>query len=365
MAGLDDFDLDELDDLEALEQLDPTIQNLIDQDSLQWIFVGGKGGVGKTTTSSCIAIQLAKKRESVLIISTDPAHNLSDAFSQKFGKEPTKVAGYDNLYGMEIDPTLEPEEFLGDIVGDMGGGDGGSGSGGGLMKNLMKEVSTSLPGMDEISSFMEIMKMVKSMKFSCVVFDTAPTGHTLRLLSFPSVLENSVGKLMQFQGVGNMLSQVTSMMGGGASGGPNADDIQNKLKSSRELIETISNQFKDPTKTTFVCVCIPEFLSVYETERLVQELTKFEIDTHNIVVNQLVLKDQEDSCSKCKICDSRIKIQKKYLSQVFDLYEDFHIIQMPLLGEEVRGVKALDEFGKYLLEPYPYAHDKEQLQQKK
>lgn len=358
MAGLDDFDIDELDELEAMEKLDPTIQNLIDQDSLQWIFVGGKGGVGKTTTSSCIAIQLAKKRESVLIISTDPAHNLSDAFSQKFGKEPTKVNGYDNLYGMEIDPTLEPEEFLSDVGGD--GADGGSGGGGGgVMKNLLKEVSSSLPGMDEISSFLEIMKMVKSMKFSCVVFDTAPTGHTLRLLSFPSILESSVGKLMQFQGVGTMISQVTSMMGGGS--GVNADDIQNKLGSSRELIENIATQFKDPSKTTFVCVCIPEFLSVYETERLVQELTKFEIDTHNIVVNQLVLKDPEDACNKCKICDSRIKIQKKYLSQVFDLYEDFHIIQMPLLGEEVRGVKALDEFGKYLLTPYPYVHERENL----
>ena len=199
------------------------------------------------------------------------------------------------------------------------------------------------------------------MKFSCVVFDTAPTGHTLRLLSFPSILENSFGKIMKLQGMGNILSQVSSMM----SGSTNTEELQNRLHSSKELIESISKQFKDPSKTTFICVCIPEFLSVYETERLVQELTKFEIDTHNVVVNQLVLKDPNDECNKCRICDSRIKIQKKYLGQVFDLYEDFHIIQMPLLGEEVRGVQSLEEFGKYLLNPYPYIHTREELKEKK
>merc|ERR1712130_756425 len=107
----------------------------------------------------------------------------------------------------------------------------------GGIKSLLKDMTTSLPGMDEISSFLEIMKQVKSMKFSCVVFDTAPTGHTLRLLSFPSMLENSLGKIMNFQNIGQMMSQVTSMIGGG---GPSADDIKEKMETSKELIETIS-----------------------------------------------------------------------------------------------------------------------------
>jgi len=193
------------------------------------------------------------------------------------------------------------------------------------------------------------MKHVKSMEYSVIVFDTAPTGHTLRFLSFPTVLEKALGKLSTLSGrLGPMISQMTSMMGGG--GGESAEDMFAKLESMREVITEVNTQFKDPEKTTFVCVCISEFLSLYETERLIQELTAYEIDTHNIIVNQLLFPKKTSDCEHCNV---RHKMQQKYLNEAHELYDEFfHIIQLPLLTEEVRGPAKLQEFSKMLVTPY-------------
>lgn len=119
--------------------MDPTLQSILNQKTLRWVFVGGKGGVGKTTTSCSLAIQLAKVRKSVLLISTDPAHNLSDAFGQKFGKEARLIDGFSNLSAMEIDPNGSLQDLL--ASGEQQGDDPMAGLGVG---NMMQDLAFSV-----------------------------------------------------------------------------------------------------------------------------------------------------------------------------------------------------------------------------
>ncbi|QPG74931.1 Golgi to ER traffic- protein [Brettanomyces nanus] len=330
-------------------EVESSLKDLITQDSLKWIFVGGKGGVGKTTTSSSVAIQIALHHpdKNYLLISTDPAHNLSDAFDQKFGKDARVVEGLSNLSCMEIDPSSSLEEFANSNKLGMDKQD--------PLTNVMTEVTGSIPGIDEAFSFMEVLKHIKSQKhpddstvqYESIIFDTAPTGHTLRFLQLPHTLETLLDK---FNDISSRLGPLMSMMGGDQKA-----ELFSKLGEIKGQVAEVNKQFQDPDLTTFVCVCISEFLSLYETERLIQDLMKYNMDVNSIVVNQLLFADDD----QCKRCQSRWKMQKKYLNQMDELYEDYHLVKMPLCGNEIRGLENLKKFSKFLISPYDPRKDGE------
>ena len=199
-------------------------------------------------------------------------------------------------------------------------------------------------------SFAEVLKQVKSLSYETIIFDTAPTGHTLRFLQFPSVLEKALAKVSQLS------SQYGPLLNGflGANGslpnGQSLTEMTQKLESLRETISEVNTQFKDEQLTTFVCVGIAEFLSLYETERMIQELGSFGIDTHCIVVIPLLFPKKT---SECEQCNARRKMQSKYLDQYDELYADlFNVVKMPLLVEEVRGKEKLEQFSEMLIKPY-------------
>jgi len=184
---------------------------------------------------------------------------------------------------------------------------------------FMKDLMASVPGIDEATSFGEVIKSLDEYNFSLIIFDTAPTGHTLRLLNFPNILEKGLVKLIELKDkFGGMIGQMQNMMNPGEAGSQqNPEEMQQRMfdgiNSMKTKIEEVNEQFKDAEKTTFVAVCIPEFLSMYETERLAIELAKQEIDIHNIVINQVLFPDPSQNCTKCV---ARRRMQDKYLTQI-------------------------------------------------
>lgn len=351
--------------------MEPTVAELVASDSIQWVFVGGKGGVGKTTTSCSIALQFAQSRERVLLVSTDPAHNLSDAFGQKFGSTPTAVMAVPNLFCLEVDSdaalkqmqvqaaeratamaadqAANPSPMGGMLQSMLGGGGIASAS------NAITSMLQSIPGIDETLSFIQMIQLVRTMAYDVVVFDTAPTGHTLRLLALPESVTKGLEAATKLKDqFSPLMTMAQSMMGGAAAGG--AEDpiaaITKQMDSVKTAMEEVKATLSDPERCTFVCVCIPEFLSLYETERLVQELGKHDIDVANIVVNQVLWPVPVGVVDPCKACCARRRIQGKYLAQIDDLYEDFHVVKMPIMAEEVRGPDHLLAFSKMLISPY-------------
>ncbi|MBU3979057.1 ArsA family ATPase, partial [Patescibacteria group bacterium] len=154
---------------------------------LQFIMFGGKGGVGKTTMASAAALELAKENK-VLLFTTDPAPSLSDSFGQAIGNEPTAVAGTKNLFAMEIDARKVLEEFkkeYGSEILDI------LQQGTYLANEETEELfRLDIPGLDEVMSLKKITDFMENSDYQQYIVDTAPTGHTLRLLMLPELLDN-------------------------------------------------------------------------------------------------------------------------------------------------------------------------------
>ncbi|MGC9779099.1 MAG: ArsA family ATPase [Candidatus Heimdallarchaeota archaeon] len=343
-----------------------TLKSLIAKKDLRYLFLGGKGGVGKTISASAIGIELTKHFDRVLIVSTDPAHSISDCFDQDLsGGDPVPIDGVDgNLFGMELEAEKGYEQFrelsaMGMPSGGMPGFGGPSeenvvlnvdsesidGSSSSPLGFNMKDalgMSSDLfgtdsipPGSDEAFAFGKLLELIESSDYDVVVFDTAPTGHTLRLLSLPDYLDSFVGKIIKMRlRFGNLFKSIKGLFGGGSK--DEEDNSLEMLESLKKVITKARIELADDTKTEFIPVTIPTLMALYETERLVVTLTEYSIPVEHMIINQLIPPSKD-----CKFCAKRFEIQEKTMMTLKQYFGKYDLIEIPMVPQEIRGIEQL------------------------
>lgn len=373
----------------------PLRKLLDDRTTRRYVFVGGKGGVGKTSTAAALALRCADEGLRTLVLSTDPAHSLGDALAVDLsgGKVTPVTPGLDALESDTADAVAEFRAVVSSVKGGGSGDGGGGGNGGGdapatgaaeggntaFLGKLGKQLGLSEfgevldtipPGADEFVALTKVLRLVESpdaaVHYDRVIIDTAPTGHTLRLLAFPDFLDAFLAKAVALRSrldaaasllsaTGNLSSILSSVAGGGST--PSKKDVQRatavaaeRVAAYREQMAELSDLFRDPARAEFVVVSIPTELSVAESRRLVDALWSEGIWVRNLVANQVVPAGSEASYV-ARLCAGQAAQIKRIRESV--ALGDLHLTQVPRFDTEVRGVYGLRALSTVA---YPDAH---------
>jgi len=258
-------------------------------------FFGGKGGVGKTTIAAATALEAADSGLRTLLVSTDPAHSTSDIFGLQFGDEATSVTSM--LDAVELDPEREAERYIETVKDRLAEA---------VPPRLVAEVERQIdiarvsPGAGEAALFERFARVLEeSGSYRRIVFDTAPTGHTLRLLGLPEQMTAWMSGMIQRRrkvgSLGRMWRNVAgaaapdhrSRPGDGSAEIFEAEDpLLAALIERRDRFIRARSVLTDPEQTSFVFVVTPRRLPVLETARAVAALRKYGIPIGGIVVNR-------------------------------------------------------------------------------
>ncbi|MEA3547558.1 MAG: ArsA family ATPase [Thermodesulfobacteriota bacterium] len=288
------------------------------------ILFGGKGGVGKTTTSAAVAIWFASQGFNTLLVSSDPAHSISDSLGQKVGSAPTPVLDVDHLWALE----MNPQQIVSDLAPKLSK----------TLTNPLKilgiedEVKVSgeemmIPGLDEALAFDLLLKLVESQEYDLVIFDTAPTGHTLRFLSLPELTNKWITNAFGFRE--HLLKLKTFF-----SKKKNAN-IET-LELFKRRVEHIRRFLSNANFTSFYIVLIPELLAVEESRRAKSILTGYRIPVKGAVINNIV----PDS-AVCRFCAARHRIQSNYIKDIEKEFTGLELAKVPFFEDEIQGIRAL------------------------
>jgi len=310
----------------------------------RYLFFGGKGGVGKTTAASATALFLlntAKRNDSILLFSTDPAHSLSDSLDLKIGNRLVEVKQLRGarLFAYEMDAALALERFRaehGEVLAEIA-------ERGTLLdeEDIKQLLNLSLPGLDEVMSLFELSEVDREGKYSRIVVDTAPSGHTSRLLRLPEVFTRIVRTL-------DLLGEKHRyMIEHFARRKAPLDKVELFLRDLTERIAAVRKMLygEDDQKdqTRFALVTIPEAMSVRETERYLALLKEQGVPVRDVIVNRV-----EQEHEGCEYCHARVLSQKRWLKEISRLFRGMQLHHVPLMAQEVRGFEELKKVGNLI-----------------
>ncbi len=286
----------------------------------QYIFFSGKGGVGKTSMACTHAVRYADEGKRTLIVTTDPASNLSDTFEQAIGHQVAPINGVPNLWAMEIDPDKATREYIDRAMAPIRAAFPPQ-----IVQVMEEQMSgpctAEVAAFDRFTDFLEVSTSTDK-AFDVVIFDTAPTGHTIRLLELPAEWSQSIN--------------AASSGSGQTCIGPAAAIQETKNKYERALAA-----MRDSTQTTFIFVLHPESISIKETRRAITELSKLGIQNYRLIINSIIPLEGEQNT----LFAARAQMQAHYLVQI---KTDLPYPQqcMSLLAGEIKGVQRLRQVGK-------------------
>ena len=347
------------------------------------VICGGKGGVGKTTTSSSLAIAMASAGHDVAVVSTDPAHSLGDALDMNlqggslidvplFGVPPIGSGVEEgSLKAMEIDPTSALKEFrdsVDNLIGKNNNNDGNSELSSTL--SSLGEIIDTLPaGTDEVVALAKVIQLIRRGNFDRVVLDTAPTGHTLRMLTTPSFLADLIEKILSVSKKLNSNAAVKLLLASVATRDNKYDDAVETAESALLKFQVsmydLEDLFADPAATEFLIVTIGTELAVRESVRLLNDLTfgdpDMPIRVRNVVVNQVLDSEEEEADGDGEKKDEKLqgfvtRLTKSQSSSIEEIHRAVdrlddppRVTKVTMMDTEPRGVYGLKALSEQLL----------------
>ncbi len=304
---------------------------------------GGKGGCGKTTSACASSLYLAQHypEKKILVVSCDPAHSVGDSFGCSIGDTITPVKGLDNLWALEVDANVVGENFKKEHeavikkIADRGTYFD--------QQDIADFYKLTIPGLDEIMAIIKLAGLLKEKQYDLVILDTAPTGHTIRLLGLPQEMEKWIHLMDMMQSKHRFLVKHFT-------GRYKKDDADEFLETMFRDIKRVRMLLSDTQSTEFVPVTIPEPMSIDETEKLLKRLNSYHIPVKNIIVNRVTAER-----TQCPFCKSKENDQKQSLARIEESFSDYTLHKMPLFPYEIRGIDRLKEYAEILFgETYKY-----------